>query len=65
MYDLDKPVVPTDALSFYMVYAKKSAGPVLEPMCGTGRYLLPLSESGIAIDGFDNSAGRVTQTGPL
>ncbi len=56
MYDLDKPVVPTDALSFYMVYAKKSAGPVLEPMCGTGRYLLPLSESGIAIDGFDSSA---------
>lgn len=56
MYDLDKPVVPKDALFFYMDYAKKSAGPVLEPMCGTGRFLLPLAESGIAIDGFDNSA---------
>ena len=56
MYDLDKPDVPMDALSFYMDYAKKSAGPVLEPMCGSGRFLLPLSESGIVIDGFDNSS---------
>ena len=55
MYDLHKPAVLTDALSFYKNYVKKSAGPVLEPMCGTGRFLLPLSETRIAIDGFDNS----------
>ncbi len=55
MYDLDKPSAPEDALSFYIYYAEKAKGPVLAPMCGTGRFLIPLSERGFSIDGFDNS----------
>ena len=55
MYDLDKPSAPDDVLSFYLDYAEKAKGRVLAPMCGTGRFLIPLSERGFSIDGFDNS----------
>lgn len=55
-YDLDKPVAPEIELAFYRDYAKSANGSVLEPMCGTGRFLLPLLESGIKIDGFDASS---------
>ncbi len=30
-------------------------GPILEPMCGTGRFLLPLIEDGFDVHGFDAS----------
>ena len=59
MYDLDKPSVPEDALSFYLDYAEKANGPVLEPMCGTGRFLVPLLERGFSVDGFDNSVSML------
>ncbi len=54
-YDLDKPTAPEDALQCYMRYAEEAKGPILEPMCGTGRFLIPLLESGYAVTGFDNS----------
>lgn len=55
-YDLDKPML-THGLEydFYMAYAKASNGPVLEPMCGTGRFLIPMLQAGIDIEGFDAS----------
>lgn len=43
-YDLEHPVTPQDALDFYFQYAKKANGPILEPMCGTGRFLIPMME---------------------
>jgi len=43
-------------LPFYVDLAKKSAGPVLELACGTGRVLLPIAREGIEIHGVDNSA---------
>ena len=53
-YDLNKTV--TDAeFAFYLDYAKKTDGPVLEPMCGTGRLLIPMLQAGIDIEGFDAS----------
>ena len=54
-YDLSKPEAPADALEFYMRHMDGSSGPVLEPMCGSGRFLIPLLEKGIDIDGVDAS----------
>ena len=54
-YDLDKPIAPANALNFYMHYVQKAQGPILEPMCGTGRFLIPILEAGFEIDGFDAS----------
>jgi hypothetical protein len=55
-YVLDKPRPPERELAFYRHYVEKVAGPVLEPMCGAGRFLIPLRESGFDIDGIDASA---------
>jgi Methyltransferase domain len=54
-YDIDKPAPPEDAFSFFLRYAQKSNGPILEPMCGSGRFLIPLLERGFDIDGADAS----------
>ncbi|CAN5328847.1 class I SAM-dependent methyltransferase [soil metagenome] len=54
-YDTDKPTPPPDALAFYLRYAEQSDGPILEPMCGSGRFLIPLLQRGYDIDGFDAS----------
>lgn len=54
-YELDKPTAPNDALECYLHYAKEAEGPILEPMCGTGRFLIPLAEQGYAVSGFDYS----------
>ncbi|MGM9454382.1 class I SAM-dependent methyltransferase [Legionella bozemanae] len=55
VYDLSKPLPPADAWNFYLSYARETEGPILEPMCGTGRFLLPLLKEGFAIEGFDAS----------
>lgn len=54
-YELDKPTTPEDARLRYLHYAQESHGPILEPMCGTGRFLIPLLEQGHSITGFDYS----------
>ena len=54
-YELDKPDVPEDALQCYLKYAQEAGGPILEPMCGTGRFLIPLQERGHSVTGFDYS----------
>ncbi len=54
-YELDKPTAPEDALECYLHYAKDANGPILEPMCGTGRFLIPLLKHGYAVTGFDYS----------
>jgi 2-polyprenyl-3-methyl-5-hydroxy-6-metoxy-1,4-benzoquinol methylase len=55
VYDLSKPTPPKDAYEFYYSYAAQAKGPILEPMCGTGRFLIPLLEEGFDIYGFDAS----------
>ncbi len=55
VYDLSKPNPPEDAYAFYRDYVMKANGPILEPMCGTGRFLLPLLEEGFDVHGFDAS----------
>ena len=55
VYDLSKPNPPEDAYAFYRDYAIRANGPILEPMCGTGRFLLPLLDEGFNVHGFDAS----------
>ena len=55
-YDLDKPTAPEDALEFYTNEILGHTQPVLEPMCGSGRFLIPLLQKGIEIEGSDASA---------
>jgi|TARA_R110002110_G_C13470277_1_gene720519 SAM-dependent methyltransferase len=55
VYDLSKPVPEEDEYLFYRSYAEEAGGPILEPMCGTGRFLIPLIEEGFDISGFDAS----------
>jgi SAM-dependent methyltransferase len=55
-YDLDKPEVPSDSFAFYLKFAKEAQGSILEPMCGTGRFLIPLLEQGFDVEGLDASS---------
>ncbi|ARH00014.1 class I SAM-dependent DNA methyltransferase [Legionella micdadei] len=55
VYELSKPHAPYEAYQFYRSYASEAKGPILEPMCGTGRFLLPLAEENFDIHGFDAS----------
>jgi SAM-dependent methyltransferase len=54
-YDLSKPYPPSDAYAFYKKYLQAAGSPVLEPMCGSGRFLIPLLEDGFDVHGFDAS----------
>lgn len=55
-YDLDKPTPTEDALQCYLQYVNEAQGAILEPMCGTGRFLIPLVEEGFNVTGFDYSS---------
>ena len=54
MYELLHPEAPQDELHFYLSYAKKEMS-ILEPLCGSGRFLIPFAERGLHIKGVDNS----------
>lgn len=56
VYDISLPTPPPEEYVFFSAYAGESRGPILEPMCGTGRFLLPLLKDGFDIEGFDASA---------
>jgi hypothetical protein len=55
-YELDKPHAPPDAFDFYEAFAREAGGPIHEPMCGSGRFLLPLLAQGLDISGSDTSS---------
>jgi SAM-dependent methyltransferase len=58
-YDGDKPSAPSDAIEYYLRRARAVQGPVLEPMCGSGRFLLPLLSSGIEVEGVDAASAML------
>jgi SAM-dependent methyltransferase len=58
-YDLDKPAPPPEALALYRAYARQASGCILEPMCGSGRFLLPLLAEGYSVEGVDTSPDMV------
>lgn len=54
-YDLIRPQPPEDAYAFYRTYVANAGSVVLEPMCGSGRFLLPLLKENFDVIGFDAS----------
>jgi SAM-dependent methyltransferase len=58
-YNLSKPFPPDEELKFYLETLRKINGKILEPMCGSGRFLFPLLEAGFEIDGFDTSSDMI------
>lgn len=54
MYELLHEKAPQDELEFYLSYAKPGAK-ILEPLCGSGRFLIPFLERGFRISGIDLS----------
>jgi SAM-dependent methyltransferase len=46
-------------IAWYLKYAHKSKGPILELACGTGRLLIALAEAGFECDGIDLSTGML------
>lgn len=53
-YDADYGTFDDD-LFFYQELARRAGGRILEPMCGTGRVLLPLARAGLRVTGVDIS----------
>lgn len=54
MYEILHEKAPQDELEFYLSYAKKG-NKILEPLCGSGRFLVPFLERGFDIRGIDLS----------
>jgi SAM-dependent methyltransferase len=57
-YDADYGAFDED-LPFYRELARRSGGPVLEVMCGSGRLLLPLARAGLRLAGVDVSGAMI------
>jgi len=57
-YDIDKPIPPKEELDFYLSFASKNMT-ILEPMCGSGRFLTEFVKRGFTIDGFDLSKDMI------
>src|SRR5262245_47188053 len=53
-YDADYGAVEDD-IPFYRELARRCGGPILEPMCGSGRLLAPLARAGYRLTGVDIS----------
>lgn len=54
MYEILHAEAPWEELEFYLSYAKKGQR-ILEPMCGSGRFLVPFAERGYDVTGVDLS----------
>ena len=66
MYEILHASAPEDELAFYLSYARKGER-ILEPLCGSGRFLVPFLERGFAIQGIDLSKemlGKLRQKAP-
>jgi SAM-dependent methyltransferase len=57
-YDGDKKFADDDEVNFYKKYFDKNAI-LLEPMCGSGRLLIPLMQAGFTVHGLDNSSAML------
>lgn len=54
MYEILHGTAPSDELAFYLSYAEKGMK-ILEPLCGSGRFLVPFVNKGLDICGIDLS----------
>lgn len=55
MYEILHPTAPQDELAFYLSYAREGDR-MLEPLCRSGRFLVPFLERGFNAAGMDSSA---------
>lgn len=60
MYEILHAAAPRDELDFYLSYARPGMK-ILEPLCGSGRFLVPFLERGMDISGVDNSGEMLAQ----
>jgi hypothetical protein len=49
-YDIDHPSPPPEEFAVYYDALSEVHGPILEPMCGSGRFLVPLLKHGCDLD---------------
>lgn len=66
MYEILHGKAPQDELDFYLSYAKKGEK-ILEPLCGSGRFLVPFMRRGFDISGIDSSEemlGKLREKAP-
>ncbi len=54
MYEILHEQAPQDELNFYLSHAEKGKK-ILEPLCGSGRFLVPFLKRGFDISGMDLS----------
>lgn len=54
MYEFLHYYAPEEELAFYLSYAKEGMK-ILEPLCGSGRFLVPFMQRGFDIQGVDSS----------
>lgn len=54
MYEILHANAPQDELDFYLSYAQKGMR-ILEPLCGSGRFLIPFTKKGFDVVGVDSS----------
>ncbi len=57
-YDVDKRFAELDEVNFYKQFIDKN-DLILEPMCGSGRLLIPLMQEGYQVHGVDNSTAML------
>ena len=60
MYEILNEKAPQDELDFYLSYAKKEMR-IFEPLCGSGRFLVPFLERGYDICGMDLSTEMLSK----
>jgi SAM-dependent methyltransferase len=58
VYDMDKKFAESDEINFYEKFISMN-DLILEPMCGSGRLLIPLLQNGYKVHGVDNSASML------
>ena len=66
VYEILHEKAPRDELDFYLSYVEKGSK-ILEPLCGSGRFLLPFLERGFDISGMDLSGemlGKLKEKAP-
>lgn len=57
-YDIDKKFASPEEVNFYQQFFHQD-DLILEPMCGTGRLLIPLMQEGYTVHGADNSSSML------
>lgn len=60
MYEILHRDAPQDELEFYLSYAENGMS-ILEPLCGSGRFMIPFLERGFDIHGIDLSTEMIAK----